>query len=104
FFRTQDDAADPGDYSHGIPQVLKLLNAVPLTAVAPAAQRLAQSGLGREAAIEQLFLSTLSRRPAAEVTALMVCFLDQRNDNAPADGYSAVLWALLNSSEFVVNR
>jgi hypothetical protein len=31
-------------------------------------------------------------------------FLDQRQDGSAAEGYNAVLWALVNSAEFVSVR
>jgi hypothetical protein len=104
FFRTQDDAADPTDYSHGIPQVLKLLNAAQLNQSAPVAVRLAQSGQDREAVIEQLYLAALARRPTAEEVTLMADFLGRRQEASPQQGYSAILWVLVNSSEFVLNH
>jgi hypothetical protein len=104
FFRTQDEAAEPTEYTHGIPQALKLLNSQQLNQVAPLADRLARLDLSRNAAIEQLYLAALARRPTSEETAQVADFLERRQDRPIEAGYSAVLWALVNSSEFVLNR
>jgi hypothetical protein len=103
FFRAnQGEEADPLENSHGIPQALKLMNAAQLSSIAPQIDRLA--GMDRDKAIEQLYLSALSRRPAAAETKLMADFLAKRNDPQPEEGYTAVLWALINSAEFVSNH
>lgn len=103
FFRSQDEEAVATDYHHGIPQALKLLNAAPLSGVAPVVQRLAQTGLSRDRAIEQLYLTALARRPSAEETRILHEYLD-RKDASLEQGYSTVLWTLINSSEFVLNQ
>ena len=105
FFRSsQGEEADPLENTHGIPQALKLMNAAQLNSVAPVVQRLAGSGLSREQAIEQLYLTALARRPTAAEAKLMADFLDRRKDAKPEQGYSAVLWTLINSAEFVSNH
>jgi hypothetical protein len=104
FFRTQDDAAEVTEYGHGIPQSLKLLNADQFNRTLPVAAGLAKANLSRSAAVERLFLAALSRRPTVDEQKLMADFLDRRKAGRPEDGYSAVLWALINSSEFVMNR
>jgi hypothetical protein len=105
FFRSsQGEEADPLENTHGIPQALKLMNAVQLNSVAPVVQRLAGSGQGRERVIEQLYLAALARRPSPAEIKLMMDFLDRRKDASPEQGYSAVLWTLLNSAEFVSNH
>jgi len=54
-----------------------------------------------EDVIERLFLSVLSRRPtSAEMTRLTA----HVNKAGLKPGCNDVLWVLLNSSEFVVNR
>ncbi len=95
---------DPLEYMHGIPQKLKLLNATQLNGVFPTVTRLVGRGLDRTPMIEQLYLTALARRPTADEAGLMADFLAQRADAAPEQGYSAVLWALINTSEFVLNR
>jgi hypothetical protein len=104
FFRSQGEEATASDYTHGIPQALKLLNAEQLNRVAPAVERLVRSGLSRDQLIEQLYLSAFSRRATAQEARLITDFLDRRPNAAPAESFSAVLWTLINSSEFVLNH
>jgi hypothetical protein len=95
---------DPLEYMHGIPQKLKLLNATQLNGVFPTVTSLVGCGYDRPRMIEQLYLTALARRPTADEAGLMADFLARRNDAAQEQGYSAVLWALINTSEFVLNR
>jgi hypothetical protein len=103
FFRSaQGEEANPLESNNGIPQALKLMNAAQLNGILPVAQRLA--GQNRAQAIEQLYLTAFSRRPSAVETRLIGDFLARRKDSTPAQGYSAVLWTLINSAEFVSNH
>jgi hypothetical protein len=105
FYRaSQGEEPNPLENTHGIPQALKLMNAVQLNGVLPNAQRLAGAGLSREQVIEQLYLTAYARRPSAQESRLIADFLARRNDAPPAHGYSAVLWTLMNSAEFVSNH
>jgi ferric-dicitrate binding protein FerR (iron transport regulator) len=100
FFRAR--GAEPTEYSQGIPQVLRLLNGPLLERGAPIVDQLVATGAGPEEALDALFLTALSRRPrAAEVKALSA-YLQRRKD--AGEGYRGVLWILLNSSEFALNR
>jgi hypothetical protein len=103
FFRSsQGEEASPLENTHGIPQALKLMNAAQLNSNLPATQHLV--GLDRTQAIEQLYLTTLARKPTLAETKLMTDFLARRKNATPVQGYSDVLWTLINSAEFVSNR
>lgn len=103
FFRaSQGEEADPIENSHGIPQSLKLMNAVQLNSMTPSIDRLTE--MNRRQAIEQLYLTALARRPALEEVKLMCEFLDQRAADRPEQGYNAILWILVNSAEFISNH
>jgi hypothetical protein len=105
FFRgSQGEEPDPQEYVHGIPQALKLMNAAQLNRVAPSAESAAQDNRTPAQAVEQLYLTALSRRPTAQEAALVSEFLAQRPGGDARAGYSAVLWVLINTSEFVLNR
>jgi hypothetical protein len=52
--------------------------------------------------VEQAYLRTLSRYPTAEETARSQEFIASYED--PLDGVRGVLWALLNTKEFIVNH
>ncbi len=105
FFRaSQGEEANPLENTHGIPQSLKLMNAAQLSAASPVVQRLASSSLSREQAIEQLYLTAMARRPSSSEAKLIGDFLDRRKYATPSQAYSAVLWTLINSAEFVSNH
>lgn len=100
FFRS-DDTATGTDYTAGIPQALRLMNAPQLNrggALLDAAKSMTP-----EQTIERLYLGTLSRRPASNETERMVAYV-QKHKGEEKKAYSDILWALLNSSEFVLNH
>ena len=55
-----------------------------------------------DAAIEEAFLRTLSRLPDASERAASADYFDDAE--APADGLRGLLWALLNTKEFMTNH
>jgi hypothetical protein len=94
------------DYEAGIPQALRLMNSpimasARLTNVATKASELS-AGAKPEKAIEKLYLTALSRRPTADETKRMTEFVAKHEN--PRSAYGDVLWVLLNSSEFALNR
>ena len=56
-----------------------------------------------EQTIERLYLGTLARRPAAHENERMLAYV-QKHKGEERKAYSDILWALLNSSEFVLNH
>lgn len=98
------------EYESGIPQALTLMNGANIRQ----ATDLAQSDLlvaldapffTDEKRVEVLFLSTLSRMPNDEERAKFVSYVEQggsSGNNRQALG--DVLWALLNSAEFILNH
>lgn len=93
---------DPSNYSFGAPQLLRLMN-TDLPRRAPAAiERLMATPMENEKYVERLYLMTLSRRPTNEEVALAMDFV--RRAETPAKGFEGVLWALVNSAEFVSNH
>jgi hypothetical protein len=88
-----------------ITQALHLMNspeiAAKLRAKSGTARRLADSDMKPEAIIDELYLGALSRRPTdAERKKLLEAFAENDHRVAVED----VLWALLNSKEFLYNR
>jgi len=59
-------------------------------------------GAKPEKAIEKLYLTALSRRPTADETKKMTEFVSKHQD--PRAAYGDVLWVLLQTSEFALNR
>jgi hypothetical protein len=100
-FFSAGDEGKATDYEAGIPQALRLMNSRE-TRLAPQAAREIVKGLSKDQAIEKLYLTALARRPTAAETKRMA---DYVASSATADaGYGDILWALLNSSEFALNR
>ena len=88
-----------------IAQALHLMNspeiAAKVTARTGTARKLADADKKPEAIVDELFLSAFSRRPSdAERTKLLEAFADGDRRAAVED----VLWAVLNSKEFLYNR
>ncbi len=98
------------DYEAGIPQALTLMNG----ATIQQATDLSQSDLlqaldapffTNERRVEALFLSTLSRMPHDDERKKLVEYV--KNGGATENSREAlsdILWALLNSAEFVLNH
>ncbi len=71
-------------------------------ATAQPLKKLRESPTTPDAVIEELFISTLSRRPTAnEKAALRVVVGEAGKDQGV---YEDILWSLLNSSEFGFNH
>lgn len=105
FFQGTDNAP-PTAYEAGIPQALRLMNSplmaqARLTNVAVKAGEVTR-GSAPEKAIEKLYLTALSRRPTADETKKMTEFVSKHQD--PRTAYGDVLWVLLQTSEFALNR
>ena len=65
-----------------------------------AAVKTLSSAGSTEQVVEGLYLTALSRRPTAEEAQKMRDYVARNSANAYAD----ILWALLNTSEFVLNH
>lgn len=97
----------PTDYEAGIPQALRLMNS-PLMAngrLLLASNRMASiasPSTTHEKAIEKLYLGTLSRKPTADELKKLNEHVASQSDLKQA--YSDVMWVLLNSGEFTLNR
>jgi hypothetical protein len=102
FFRGSAEAAEAGEFRHGIPQFLRRMNAEEFNNGSALIARLNRPGSSRDQVIEGLYLATLSRRPTATEVQLMSDYVSRRND--VEKGYAGVLWILLNSGEFVLNH
>jgi hypothetical protein len=95
------EGADPTEYQAGIPQVLRLMNS-PQFNRAALLRTIMTSSRSRAEITEKLYLTVLSRRPSSEETSRIERFLDKQADDRQA--FADVLWALMNSSEFALNR
>ncbi len=98
------DEEYPSLYTHGIPQMLTLINHPRLLTGSKALD----AYLNRdpkpspEQAVERLYLSTLSRRPSADESAEALAYLSGSNGDGAS--HSDILWMLVNRSEFSLIR
>jgi hypothetical protein len=99
FFRA-DEGADSTEYHSGIPQALRLMNSAQFNRTRLVDQ-LAKNSSKPEEVLERLFLTILSRRPGAEEMSKLLAHV-RKGDSR--EGYNDILWALLNCSEFALNR
>ncbi len=100
FFAARPDDNVASIVNQGIPQFLRLMNGPALNDTPPGLRRFL-NGRDRTEAIEALFLAAYSRRATAEESKRAREFLDTSQEAEPTTG---LLWALLNSSEFVLNH
>ncbi len=91
------------DYQSGIPQVLRLMNAPQMNNSAGLIAALTSTRQSSDKVIEQLYLTTLARRPTTAETSRLASHVGQGQSEA-RQAYSDILWALLNSSEFTLNH
>ncbi len=111
-FITQIDAPtrQATEFQGGIPQTLTMLNGPlvdeltsPWSSDLIAA--LADSPFLSDAErIDTIFLATLTRFPTPEQRARTLAWIQQGPAEHSAQAYSDLLWALLNSTDFVLNR
>jgi hypothetical protein len=102
-FFAPEDGAEVTAYHAGIPQALRLMNSKDQHyGIARAINTLIGQTKTPEEMISRLFLSTLSRRPTAKEMEVMVASAARQTDRKKA--YTAILWALLNSTEFIANH
>jgi len=103
FFDTRELEDESTEFTQGIPQMLKLMNTPLTNSSAEAASRIVKSAGGnQEKAIENIYLTALSRRPHPAEARRMAEYIATQKDSAK--GYADVFWALLNSAEFATNR
>lgn len=103
FFHAEadDDTGVVDDYVHGVPQVLRLMNASQINDNTTAVNRLMKAG-SADKIVEQMYLTVLSRYPTADETKKMVAFANA--DQGSVKAYRDLLWVLMNSGEFLLNR
>jgi hypothetical protein len=99
FYLAGAEETNPTEYDAGIPQALKMMNSR-LAGGPQAARQFVKAG-NPAAAVEELYLTTLSRRPtAAELDRVKKYAAGGSAGEALGD----LLWALVNSSEFAMVR
>lgn len=95
---------DATDFTHGIAQMLTLINHPRLLAGSKAIDEYLKSNpdAPAEQVIEWLYLNTLSRRPDKEDTAEALQYAGSLPDKKKA--YNGILWMLVNRSEYILVR
>ncbi len=101
FFTTKDVEGDATEYSHGIPQALRLMNQDLFNTGGNTVARVAKLDTPAKA-IEALYIATLSRRPTEEEADEAARHVARAKSKG--DGYRGIFWALVNSAEFILNR
>lgn len=102
FFDRREYEDDPTEFNYGIPQLLKQMNTGYTNNLDNAVSRFAKSGASRDDVIVDLTLAALGRRPRVPEIEKLSDYVARRSD--PNRGYRDVLWALLNSAEFLSNH
>ena len=102
--RFETNEEDPTDFTHGIAQMLTMINHPRLLEGGKSLEeyRKQQPDASIEEIIEWLYLSTLSRRPSENELAEAKLFVEEAAD--PTTAYCGVLWMLVNRSEFIFRR
>jgi hypothetical protein len=101
FYDTREYDESPTEYTYGVPQLLRLMNTRLPLACDAVGRKVAQMG-SREKGVEHLFLLALSRYPSSTERSHVAAFVARHPD--PAKGYSAALWSLLQTAEFINNH
>lgn len=101
-FFSAEDGADVTEYQSGIPQVLRLMNAAQLNNPS-SLNSIVRDTKTKEEALERLYLTMLARRPTAEEKDRFVAYM-AKTKAMPRTAYGDLMWALMNSSEFALNR
>lgn len=101
----------PEDYASGIPQALMMMNGnVTADAIDLDRSRLLRAVVespffDEDKRIETLYLAVLTREPSAAEKVSLAEYLDNKPDDAKRrKAFGEILWALLNSPEFVLCR
>ncbi len=95
---------DATDFTHGVAQMLTMINHPRLQARSKALDAFLKKNpdAGVDRVVEWLYLSTLSRRPIPEEASEAREFVETAKDANTA--YDGVLWMLINRSEFLLVR
>jgi hypothetical protein len=101
FFRVED--FNPLEYQNGIPQALRMMNSAFTNRSEAIAAEITRGTKTPAEALDRIYLTALSRRPTAAETQRLTAYIS-RPGTTPRTAHGDILWALLNSSEFVHNH
>jgi hypothetical protein len=98
-----DNCADPTQFGGGLSSALHLINDPKLNAkLGPAISELRKEYPQPRAALDELFLRTLSRFPSEKEKTFCLKAIAEAEE--AQQGWQDILWALLNSREFGFNH
>lgn len=101
FYATKEVEGNATEYSHGIPQALRLMNQDLFNTGGNTLTRAMKLGTPAKV-IESLYLSVLSRRPTETEAKEAAEYVTKAK--TAEEGYRGVFWALINGAEFILNR
>ncbi|MBI2806326.1 MAG: DUF1553 domain-containing protein [Planctomycetes bacterium] len=101
FFRVEE--GNPLEYQSGIPQALRMMNSPFTNRAEFIAADITRAAKTPAEAIERIYLAAVSRRPTAAELERLTTYA-RRPGSTPRTAYGDILWALLNTSEFVLNH
>jgi hypothetical protein len=106
-----DDEGNEASFNGTVLQALMLMNGTEMNSAlsqkdrGPVLSALKKHGIAVKAVIEDLYLAALNRRPTqSEVQELSKRLPMRIRDKEPTAPFDDILWALLNSSEFLLNH
>lgn len=104
FFHAEadDDSGVVEDYTHGIPQVLRMMNAKQMNDTSAAITAVMKQNDGPDKVIDRLYLMALARKPTEAEVKRIKEYVSKEKDQAKA--YGDVYWVLLNTNEFLFNH
>ncbi len=107
--KLQSQTRTPTDFELGVPQALTLMNGAELIAVTDEAQSgllqaLEAPYLDDGQRVDVAFLAALSRRPRPAERSEFLEYVTARPENERQQALGDVVWALVNSAEFMLNH
>jgi hypothetical protein len=104
FFHAEadDDVGVVEEYTQGIPQALKLLNGPGISNTNEVVSRIRKSADSQDKVIEGIYLTVLSRLPTEAETKKLKEYAAKESSANKA--YNDMMWALVNSAEFMFNH
>lgn len=101
FFKGEENPS-PTQYEAGMPQALRMMNSQDMQRGSRVVGMLSQKSKEPALIVEQLYLATLTRRPTDAERQIVLEHVKSQPDATRA--LADVVWALLNSTEFITNH
>jgi hypothetical protein len=95
---------DPAHYSHGLPQMLTLMNSTLMGYRKKLVVQALDGKMSWERTLEHLYLGVLTRKPDVGEVTLFTRYRDEHKTTPKDQLYAQIVWTLINSSEFLFNH